>query len=467
MIHLTDQEIIALNDGSFNLLIKTKQHIKTCNFCQKGISIQQNSSNFLSDLCNVTPISLSEKKLTSIADTSFSYINSDIKQKQSPSFSFFKFSLQGAALLLIVSFSVIMLSDYFKVKQDIPQVAKVQKQQVPIKIRNSKSTQVVTVKKLTETLSAQFKSFKKDRLIKIERSEIRVVGTSMLKKIDENNIAIKDGKIDVHVKKGSDFIVQVGKYYLVRVLGTKFTIHAEQDDVTVNVTEGLVELIDKRTNASFTLAKDMSKSILAIDKNLKEETPSSHHVKLPHQGRKSKNSLIRSGAMKGVKKKLLREKLKKIVQAVDVKKEVKLEINNDQYDDQEVIVVENVGDFGMEKPVAPTELHLGRKALLKNDFKNALAHFRKELKSGSSKDKALFEIIRIMEKKKKFKTVLSKLRENTSIILSKSLYKEEFLIKGCKAEVKLHDSDKIFCNEYIDTFPDGYKNEEIRKVVGR
>ena len=64
------------------------------------------------------------------------------------------------------------------------------------------------------------------------------------------------------IRDSGDFVVNLNDIGLVRVLGTSFTVNVRRNDVSVNVIEGLVEMIDIQKGDSIQLAKGQKHTVV-------------------------------------------------------------------------------------------------------------------------------------------------------------------------------------------------------------
>jgi len=426
--HLSEEEIIALNEGGIKLLQKWDSHLNSCDECMNLMSLYEDSKMILKTGGNITPI-IDPSKIDAIAARSFSYLEADVKEEKS---SFFETVLNSlfskkavfalAMSLMILAVSAFLFNNYNQdkaVEQNL--VAEVDSTSVETE---KPAEKITSESKGFESITEKYMAYNIGDDCNSHRANIQILSKSYLKKFDDNNISIEKGKIDVSVQKGEDFFIHIGSSYLVRVLGTRFIVEADDKSCKVTVIEGLVELIDKDKKENYALSKNMSKKI---------------EYKAP----------------KPLRRALTKRKIVKTPKTeIEAEEPVKV-------DDEEIF--DDFEDLEKEE----SYLLKGRAALREKKYKSAYRYFKKELKKGEEKDKALFEIVRLMEKKKKYKELLGKMDKYRSIILSGTVYKEEFLIKGCKAEAKLRDKSFKYCKRYLKYFPEGYKKEEIKNILGK
>ncbi len=253
------------------------------------------------------------------------------------------------------------------------------------------------------TLVGTPKEFDSGTVVLHGRARITVLRDATMSAEGQDHIALAQGTVEVSVEKGDDFRITVAKRYIVRVLGTRFTLESEGPKLKVTVTEGLVEVVDNGANRSAVLSGGMA------------------HL--------FGDELRPTGAP----------------------------------------AFEKTGHRpSAPAPAAEAELSFlqqGRAALKSGDDEEAMRWFQKELEEGDEKDKALFEIVRILEKESHFDDILALMRKYRDIVNGDSAYREELLIKACKAEVKEQVGTLPACRKYLHLFPDGYKRNEIRDIL--
>ncbi len=247
------------------------------------------------------------------------------------------------------------------------------------------------------------KEFVSGSVVEHGRARITVRRDATLSAEGPDRITLARGTIELSVEKGDDFRIAVAERYLVRVLGTRFTLDSDGPKLKVTVIEGLVEVIDGATNRSMALSGGMA------------------HL-FGTESRPTGSPILERTASQPT----------------------------------------------APAPATQTEpsfLQRGRAALKSGDDEEAMRWFRKEISEGTEKDKALFEIVRIHEKEKRFADILATMKEHRAIVDGDSAYREELLIKACKAEVEEHVGTLPACRKYLLLFPDGYKKDEIRDIL--
>jgi len=230
--------------------------------------------------------------------------------------------------------------------------------------------------------------------------------------IKKQHFIMKNGKVRIKVVKGNNTLLHINDEFLVRVLGTEFIVSAYNHHLDVSVIEGMVEVVHLGTGEIKTLTKDQQ---------------CHYDFETPHKLLVKQQPLV---------KPILPVRQKLIAPPVI-------------------------------KPIPTgTLLEQGRIALEKGDSQKALKLFNSALHQKEGADKALFEIIRIHEGKKEYKTILTYLHKYQRILNEYKTYREEFFIKGCNAQSGIKSGSLSFCTQYLHLFPEGYKRNEIKKVLG-
>ena len=400
--HLNFDEVVALFEKRFELLPETMEHISSCDECSGLIFEFQEMTSIIKSNSHIKHIP-DAQKIEMIALESFALLHKEAETSE-----------KGSILNDIISF----LNNWMKPIAIAGATAAVaivlfnsfdNKNDNTGKIADNNKTNVkenVQETKPAENLFSE-KGVKKAGLVfKSSIATIKTIEPTYFDTVSENEIVMKNGKAKFDVVPGNDFRINVNNSFIVRVLGTSFVVDYSKDDFSVKVFEGLVEVIDKSDNSTISLTKDMEKTYKIM---------------------KSANS-----------------KLARIKKLSPVKKlrTTKMNITPDA-----------------------SFLTQGREALKAGKNGVAVQLFIMELEKGNSKDKALFETVKIYEALGKHSDTVSILKSNRTVIKSSKIYKEELLINGCMAQYKNKSSKLSFCNEYLKNFPHGYRKEEIEAIV--
>ena len=104
---------------------------------------------------------------------------------------------------------------------------------------------------------------KSGRKIKLAKAKISVVSDTYFEKIENEDVSMKSGKAKFDVVQGNDFRIDVDDKFLVRVLGTSFTLDYSDGRLSAEVFSGLVEIVEKSNGAVTQLSQNMNKTFEA------------------------------------------------------------------------------------------------------------------------------------------------------------------------------------------------------------
>lgn len=376
--HLSIAELTALTERGAELTAEMAEHLDRCAECADLLERHLGSESLL------TRPAADDAAIDRIAARSFGYLAEEKSGFFAALFTLPRVALGAAAALLLV------VAAYFGLGTATTN-------------DEAKFAGNNPAPKTAPALDATPRTFAAGTALAHGRAALTVKGTATLSADGAETLRLAKGTVEVSIEKGNDFIIHAADRYLVRVLGTRFTLDTDGVKLTVTVTEGLVEVIDGRSNDSVALSGGMSRTFADAAEAV-AATPKEHHA-------------IKTATPEPV----------------------------------------------IEKPAS--FLQLGRGALKANDDAAAMGWFEKELTEGTEKDKALFEIVRLYEKENRFRDILKTLRTHDDIVDGDTVFREELLIKGCKAEVKTAVGTLPSCRKYLQVFPGGYKKDEIRDLL--
>ncbi|HOW50839.1 MAG TPA: FecR domain-containing protein [bacterium] len=375
--HLSIAELTALTERGAELTPEMAEHLDRCAECADLLERHLAAEPLL------TLAAADDAAIDRIAARSFGYLADEKPGFFAALFTLPRIALGAAAALVIVAayfgFATSTTTDESKFVDNDP------------------------APKTAPALDATPRAFADGVAIAHGRAALTVKGTATLAADGAETLRLAKGTVEVSIEKGNDFIIHTADRYMVRVLGTRFTLDTDGVKLTVTVTEGLVEVIDGRSNDSVALSGGMSRTFADEPKAV---------VAIPKEHRAIKATV------------------------------------------PEPVAVEPA-----------SFLKMGRGALKANDATTAMGWFEKELAEGAEKDKALFEIVRLHEKEGRFGDILAVLKAHGEIVDGGSVFREELLIKGCKAEVKQSIGTLPSCRKYLQVFPAGYKKDEIRDLL--
>lgn len=401
--HLKFDEVVALLEKRWELLPETMGHISDCEKCSELIFEVQEMTTLLKSENNIRFMP-DRDKIESIASKSFALLHEEIEADEvsetifDRAASFISSWIKPVAIVGAAAAVAIVLynsggSDESKHNKKIAENQNGETEKVEeIRAQDKKLFEAEGIKKA----GTEFKS-----LI----ARVKTIKPTYFSSISENEILMKKGKAKFDIVPGNDFRINVNDSFIVRVLGTSFTVDFNDQDFSVKVYEGLVEIINKNDNSVISLTKDMEKTYSVSKKEVKTA---------------------------------------KIAKLKPVKKL-----------------------SGSKISITPDASFLiqGREALKAGREGAAIQLFMMELEKGTNREKALFETVRIYEKNRRHSDAVNILTENKNVVMSGKVYKEELLIKGCMAQYKSKSSNLSFCHEYINNFPHGYRKDEIEAIV--
>lgn len=397
-LHINIDEVIALFDKNLELLPETVEHIEKCSVCSALIEKYSVTNAVLQSGRHVTSFPDMER-INKIAERSFFILHEGTNPEKEMSRtwqdlfrSFFKplvFTAAAASLIIAVYIG------FDKPSQNGTMTAETEKNESENKLMPSEK---IYEKGLRES----------GEKINLSIAKIETLSQTQFNSISENEIYMEKGKAKFDVVTGNDFRVTVSDRFLVRVLGTSFIIDNNAGTFSVNVLEGLVEIVDRSDDSVFQLSANMEK-VFALEK-----------------------AVIKKLDITMVDK-------TRIPKTINLPK---LNITPDK-----------------------SFLFQGREALNSGNEGAALQLFMMEMEKGKEKDKALFEAVRLNENKKQYNEIVSMILNNREIMDVSRVYREELMIKGCKAQKKIAGSDLSLCRQYLEVFPEGYRKNEIRELI--
>lgn len=397
-LHINIDEVIALFDKNLELLPETVEHIEKCSVCSALIEKYSVTNAVLQSGRHVTSFPDMER-INKIAERSFFILHEGTNPEKEMSRtwqdlfrSFFKplvFTAAAASLIIAVYIG------FDKPSQNGTMTAETEKNESENKLMPSEK---IYEKGLRES----------GEKINLSIAKIETLSQTQFNSISENEISMEKGKAKFDVVTGNDFRVTVSDRFLVRVLGTSFIIDNNAGTFSVNVLEGLVEIVDRSDDSVFQLSANMEK-VFALEK-----------------------AVIKKLDITMVDK-------TRIPKTINLPK---LNITPDK-----------------------SFLFQGREALNSGNEGAALQLFMMEMEKGKEKDKALFEAVRLNENKKQYNEIVSMILNNREIMDVSRVYREELMIKGCKAQKKIAGSDLSLCRQYLEVFPEGYRKNEIRELI--
>ena len=401
--HITIEEAVALADGRYSLLPQTEEHLEQCPECSAMIKDVSDCKEIFAGEKNFVP-EIDSAKVAEIAAKSFEFLpfeeeNEPEKVGKFDIFSFFTswfkpvFAFSMAVVFIVAAVFVLK---YEKTDENI-------KETVEVAETSGVETVPETVEKPAEDFVPGVK--KSGRKIKLAKAKISVVSDTYFEKIENEDVSMKSGKAKFDVVSGNDFRIDVDDKFLVRVLGTSFTLDYSEGRLSAEVFSGLVEIVEKSNGAVTQLSQNMNRTFEV--KALPKEPASA----LNH----NKNTFNKKGGFMPDKEKSF--------------------------------------------------LFQGRAALAEGKTEAAEKLFMMEIEKGREADKALFELVSINESKKDYTEMAKLVKKYDSIMRGSRVYKEELMIKGCVSQKKSGDRELPLCRDYLKEFPRSFRSREIREMI--
>lgn len=401
--HITIDEAIALADGRYALLPETEEHIAHCPECSAMIKEFSDCKEMFAGAKDFIP-AVDEAKVAEIAAKSFANLPQDgsdgalAPQKTSFWKSLaFLFKPLAAFSFGIALFIGIML---FQKAENVENNGS----GIEVAVTTGAEAVAETDSAPAEDLVPGVK--KSGRKIKLAKANISVVSDTYFEKIENEDVSMKSGKAKFDVVTGNDFRIDVDNKFLVRVLGTSFTLDYSDGRLSAEVFSGLVEIVEKTSGAVTQLSEKMNRTFDA--KVIKEPVTIENH------------------------------KIKSL---------------------------DNLKKHDFVPTSGKTFLFQGREALAAGKTEMAEKLFMAEIEKGKEADKALFELVSIRESKQDYAGMSDIIRKYDSIMRGSKVYKEELMIKGCVSQKKSGSSDVPLCHDYLKEFPRSFRSREIRGMV--
>lgn len=399
--HITVEEAIALADGRYVLLPVTEEHVKNCPECAAMIKSFSDCKEIFAEAKEFIP-TVDEAKVAEIAAKSFANLPQDESDEaltlQTMTFAksialackpFFAFSL---GLALFIGIMLFQKADYVENTDKTVEVA-----------TTGAAETVVETKE--DYASGERESGSE---IQLAKATISVISKTYLDKISDTDVTMKKGKAKFDVVTGNDFRIDVDGKFLVRVLGTSFTLDYSDGKLTAEVFSGLVEIVEKTNGAATQLSKDMNKTFEYKDHQKEQQ------IAITTPGKKTKNNPKKH-------------------------------------------------DFALTP--GKSFLFQGREALSAGKTGAAQQLFTMEIEKGQEPDKALFELISIHESKKDYSEIANLVKKYDRVMRESRVYKEEIMIKGCISQKKSGNKYLPLCHDYLREFPRSFRSREIKGII--
>lgn len=399
--HITIEEAIALADGRYVLLPETEKHVAECKECASMIDCFCGAKEIFTEAKEFVP-EADSAKVAEIAAKSFAVLpfeeEAEPEKEKGFSFSAFFASWLKPALALSLAVAVVIAVALFNKEKPAENTEKT--------VEVATSGAVETVPETKEDYASGERETGTE--IQLAKAKINVISKTYLENITDTDVSMKRGKAKFDVVTGNDFRIDVDGKFLVRVLGTSFTLDYSDGKLTAEVFSGLVEIVEKANGAATQLSKDMNKTFEYKD----------------------------------------RQKEQQIAITTPEKK---------------------TGNNPKKQKFVPTPgksfLFQGREALSAGQPGAAQKLFMMEIEKGSEPDKALYELVSIYENRQNHAKIMELVQKYNSVMRESRVYKEELMIKGCLSQKKSGSKDVPLCHDYLREFPRSFRSREIKRII--
>lgn len=399
--HITIEEAIALADGRYVLLPEMEKHIAECKECSSMISCCCGAKDIFAEAKDFVP-EADSAKVAEIAAKSFKFLpfeaESEPEKEKKFSFSELFASWFKPALTFSLAAAVVIAVTLFNREKPAENTEET------VEVATTGGAEVVPETREDYATGERENGAK----VKLAKATISVISKTYLENITDTDVSMKKGKAKFDVVTGNDFRIDVDGKFLVRVLGTSFTLDYSDGKLTAEVFSGLVEIIEKSSGAATQLSKDMNKTFEYLTKAKEQQ------IAITTPGKKTKNNPKKH-------------------------------------------------DFALTP--GKSFLFQGREALSAGKTGAAQQLFTMEIEKGREPDKALFELISIHESKKDYSEIANLVKKYDRVMRESRVYKEEIMIKGCLSQKKSGNRDLPLCHDYLREFPRSFRSREIKGII--
>ena len=399
--HITIEEAIAVAEGRYVLLPETEKHVAGCRECSSMINCCSGAKEIFAEAKEFVP-EVDSAKVAGIAAKSFEMLpfeeETEPEKEKSFSFSALFASWFKPALAFSLAVAVVIAVTLFNREEPL------EKTEETFEIETASGAKVAPKTK-EDYASGERESGAK---VQLAKATISVISNAYLENITDTDVSMKSGKAKFDVVTGNDFRIDVDGKFLVRVLGTSFTLDYSEGRLSAEVFSGLVEIVEKSNGTVSQLSKNMNKTF-----------------EYPNQPKNQQNAITTPG------------------------KKTK---NNPKKQ-----------DFALTP--GKSFLFQGREALSAGKNKTAQKLFMMEIEKGNEPDKALYELVSIYESKQDYAKIIDIIKKYDSVMRESRVYKEEIMIKGCISQKKSGSADLPLCHDYLKEFPRSFRSREIKGII--
>lgn len=250
--HLTFERIVEFLNGVSDLTEVEQIHLENCQLCKNRIESAGYLDKGVKESLKAEPI-MDLDHIESLADAVFD----KCYEKDHTGFRKWIVFAGSGAIAASILIAVYFFNDFNKNNTfETASKEDTASQQTEEKATESGENEIPKgVSKIT-----------KGSLIAEENYELTAVTDSMIVHEYENYFSVMKGTVEFRVRTGTEFMVNLNNSALIRVLGTVFKVTVDKKGSSVEVSEGLVEVIDLRKGTSSTVSKGDSAHIRNLAK---------------------------------------------------------------------------------------------------------------------------------------------------------------------------------------------------------
>lgn len=255
--HLSFERIVEISSGVSNITDIERIHADNCPICKNRMESASYLESGIRESVKAEPI-MDLDRIESLADDIF-----EKYYEKSPISGKFKYYFAGLTAVAASLLLFVFISGSYG-KRELEKISAQTESVSPSEVEED----------LVNTEESAFPEgvfkIKKGAVISKERYTLTAHTDATIIHEYENYFSVKKGTVSFSVQSGTDFMVNLNNSVLVRVLGTVFTVSVGKSTSSVEVTEGLVEIIDLEKGISSTVAKGGHETIRMIARTARQ-----------------------------------------------------------------------------------------------------------------------------------------------------------------------------------------------------
>jgi hypothetical protein len=248
MKHLSYRRIIDISQKPDVATETEKLHIDQCPFCANRLLSLNNIDKRIKETSKLEPI-INNEDISHLADKIFDKYYHKHRKKS------FDLRYLGASVLsaFFVVVIVLFVTRFFEQKTV---------EQLEDNAISSAQKEEYNEIESSETDKNRMVYLEADEKFYGQRYEVKTLLKSKIVEENSNFVTVKKGELTFSVEGGGDFIVNLNNIAFVRVIGTVFTVKVDPAGVSVNVSKGMVEMINLENGISTYISENEMKKIV-------------------------------------------------------------------------------------------------------------------------------------------------------------------------------------------------------------